>query len=101
MRSGHKGGMRGIERPKIAAKTQIRRLCQPESRTGDQTMTAVGEVVGLACGKLPAERCSRLKSEKRSGSEGLAQALRDSRPLRFHSRSICQHRSRAAISINV
>jgi hypothetical protein len=46
------GGMRGIERPKIAARTQLRGLCPPESGPGDQIAPSLGEVAAVAGGKV-------------------------------------------------
>jgi hypothetical protein len=52
VRSGRKGGMTGIQRPKTAAKTQLRGLCPPESGPGDQTAPSVGEVAAVARRKV-------------------------------------------------
>ena len=46
IRSGREASMTGIERPEIDAKTQWRGLHRPESRAGDQTLLAFGEVAG-------------------------------------------------------
>jgi len=46
--------MRGMERPEVATRMQRCGLCPPESRAGDQTVMAVGEVVALASGKVVA-----------------------------------------------
>ena len=40
--------MTGIERPKIAAKTQLRGLCPPESGPGDQTASSGGKLPAAA-----------------------------------------------------
>jgi len=54
VRSGREGGMRGMERPEVATRTQRRGQCPPESRAGDQPVMAVGEGVGHTSGKVVA-----------------------------------------------
>jgi hypothetical protein len=46
--------MTGIETPKIAAKTQLRGLCLPESGPSDQTAPSVGEAAAAAGRKVAA-----------------------------------------------
>lgn len=52
VRSGREDSMTGIERPKIAAKTQLRGLCPPESGPGDQTAPSADEVAAVAGRKV-------------------------------------------------
>jgi hypothetical protein len=40
--------MMGIERPELAAKAHLRRLCPPESRLGEQNGPFVGEFAAAA-----------------------------------------------------
>jgi len=47
-------GIKSIKRLKIASKTPIRGLCEPESGVGAQAVMAVGEIVRLAGGKVVA-----------------------------------------------
>lgn len=48
VRGGREGGMTGIERPEIAAKARLRRLCPLESCLGERNAPSVGEFAAAA-----------------------------------------------------